>query len=363
MPYRFLIAFLFISFSSYSQSSKEQITPAGRLSKLPVHKMKHLVFDNFSLSLPFSKFIVFDLRYDTSKLGYYKEGNHLVKLVPNLPSDTFWHKSLKPCLQFSSNSDIELHIVLKHLWIKSTDLSEETNNKLKLDTDETNRAINKVIAHIELFAFSANAYTPLLKLDTIMLLVKTKTEQPEALLALPIKVALEKFAQTSVDKKQPTAKKLDLSAFTSYQSKRFKKPVLTAETLKKGIYHSFAQFVDNRPDEQEFWISSDALTDELYVKAGAVQKMLDDLWGYSDGEKGYIKLGYNFFELVKAGNTFELWGSSGATIRNLGLSRPSGHSLGSFAHSSLVGPHLKSKRTTLNVFRPLQLNMDTGTEY
>lgn len=108
------------------------------------------------------------------------------------------------------------------------------------------------------------------------------------------------------------------------------------------------------------------LTDELYVVGETGEPvLLEDFWGFCDGQKNYIHIGLSFFELTKESNTYELLGSKTITQR---INRYSGGGSGSgslgrdAANLGMMNGLFNSKKTNIN-YKPLQLDMETGKVY
>ena len=111
---------------------------------------------------------------------------------------------------------------------------------------------------------------------------------------------------------------------------------------------SFKDFLNNSPTQKNFTIQFDDLTDEVTINENGRQNVLEKYWGVCDGEKTFIKLGLNLFELTRTGNTYETRGSR--TIMKMHGSPTSNAFNKEFVKAKLI-------------LRPLQLDMDTGILY
>ena len=103
-------------------------------------------------------------------------------------------------------------------------------------------------------------------------------------------------------------------------------------------------------------IQSGKLTDELYIEENGNPVLLKNFWGFCDGEKNYINLGFNFFELLRKSNTYELWGSKNITEKTNQYYGPLSST------GTTGGVFINAKRNKLN-YKPLQLDMETGKLY
>ena len=72
-------------------------------------------------------------------------------------------------------------------------------------------------------------------------------------------------------------------------------PVLRDTTLNKGIYKNFIEFRENAPS-----IGTDTRKVAMHNEAS----LTENIWGYSDGESIFIKLGNNFFGLTNEEDVF-----------------------------------------------------------
>ncbi len=83
----------------------------------------------------------------------------------------------------------------------------------------------------------------------------------------------------------------------------YKYPILKDTSLVKGVYKNFIEFRDNAPGIiMDFSIKEKAnYTGAAYDATKGVVKTADgkvsNVWGYSDGEKIFIKLGQEFFQV------------------------------------------------------------------
>ena len=83
----------------------------------------------------------------------------------------------------------------------------------------------------------------------------------------------------------------------------FSYPILTADSLQAGIYKNFIEFRNNLPTlGQNFSVKKKRNDFGQYFKAQRQDLLVDgqkveNIWGYSDGQKIFIKLGEEFFEV------------------------------------------------------------------
>jgi hypothetical protein len=86
-------------------------------------------------------------------------------------------------------------------------------------------------------------------------------------------------------------------------------PIMEAQSFPRGIYHSFYDFRDDKPDTRiNFTVKYDRnKKDSLYVKASAdfeenIKK--DAIWGFSDGKDVFVRMGKRYVKLSREGNAW-----------------------------------------------------------
>lgn len=106
-------------------------------------------------------------------------------------------------------------------------------------------------------------------------------------------------------------------------------PAVLRETLRRGLYLRFDQFLANRPDTamnfrldtlRRHYRSRLATAQWLGVarvrpkgRLGANDNVpLPDLWGFCDGQQAYVKYGKHFYPLMRQGNSFTFVGEAPA---------------------------------------------------
>ena len=85
-------------------------------------------------------------------------------------------------------------------------------------------------------------------------------------------------------------------------------PILKTEMPDRGVYKSFNEFKNNNPSIKDFEIKKGQYTDELLITENNQTYPLQNFWGYSDGKNLFIRSADNLFQLIKAGNTFNIKG-------------------------------------------------------
>jgi len=96
--------------------------------------------------------------------------------------------------------------------------------------------------------------------------------------------------------------------------------IQTAEKPVKGIYQTLDEFCNNSPSiVREFEIRRKSKGARVWLgtvenkpfyinESGERVKIKEDIWGFSDGNKCYIKIKAEYFELINRNGVFEYWG-------------------------------------------------------
>ncbi len=213
------------------------------------------------------------------------------------------------------------------------------------------------ISGFDIYLQKDSLYIPLLKIDTSLLTLKNLYKNTDYLLGFALENCINQISLIDPNKNnnKRTLSWLDIE---QYNNKRLAYPRYKNDTLMRGIFITFKYFLKNKPVTKKFVVQSGKLTDELYVEQNGEAILLDNFWGFCDGEKNFIHIGLNFFEITRELNTYELWGSKLITER-------SRQNIGVQSLFSVLGVRTNpgiTKKAKLN-YEPLQLDMETGKIY
>lgn len=325
----------------------------GTPALLKAKKIKLPPGHSSGMRLPFRSIQVSDRRFDTSKIGYYKVGDGFRKMITEngLQADMQFYLNSRHANKLQPSASYDLLIVIKHLWLQETKNAEEFEQKIIVKRTFANSEFCQAVSGFELYAVNESTYIPLLRVDSVFqwngVLQRLKLD----FLTLPFENCLTKLAATDFPKKINQGRKLTLAEIETHYNQRFQHPKYNSQTLEKGVYLTFGDFLNNKPANKDFTVEFGKLTDELYVLENGRQTVLEKFWGFCDGEKDYIKIGYNLFVLYKEVNAYDVWGSKTAIQH---FRRP----------GQTTGPAYTptSKKVTI-VLHPMQLNMETGQVY
>lgn len=307
----------------------------------------------YNKKLPFSHIEVIDSRFDTTKIGYIARSSSSFKKCTVAPSfsagiQNSLNASLKP--DFDSTGNRSLLIVIKNFWLKEVLIKEQSTPGCEC------------MVRLELYLKADGTYFPIVRIDTVLKYALSLRNNISELVVLPFRQSLERLEHVNFDK-VASSKNVTWADIEKFNEKRFQQPLYSAK-LQKGIYLTFADFLQNRLDTRPFEIQFGKLTDELYLVDNEGKKAFTEFWAFCDGNKLYINSGFNFYELTRAGRGFEFWGNSEVIIPEY----PSQFSardvsagsiaqgLGNYGMQKLLAP--KS-----NHLRPFQVNMENGKTY
>lgn len=351
-PFLFFIAALLMSSAVFSQ------TQLSDLKKSKLHTVQPEPIEWGGKTLPFKNVVVVDSRFDTSKLGYIKGNRHYEKLhTPGALAETMEQTiNTYPRLGDSSSAP-SLYIFIKHLWIQQSSLKELSKQKLSNGYFE-DIDIVACSAVLECYMQKDSFYYPLFRLDTMLTQKGKLRKKVEELLTEPFQVALAKLSGLNLGKKRKQMTAQEVTAFNN--SKRNYSRVQT-DTLEHGIYLTFQDFLHNRVTRRPFEVQR-GFTDELYTVDGKDKKLLLEFWGFCDGQKQYMKVGFNFYELSREQDTYELIGAKALVNVTHYRHRPNAFDPTQVAMAGL-SQITGRDGTQTTLIKPLQLNMETGELY
>jgi hypothetical protein len=302
--------------------------------------------------LPFSSVTVIDRRFDTSKLGYGRPNSFDIKVIKTKKafaetiSETIAKAGVK---KLSGDTSKKLFIVIKHLW---------------LDGQPSNPAYRSTCtASLDVYLKNNEQYSPLFKIDTVLASIKPLLKTDDDLLSAPFQLCFQKFQQIHLEQTIATRRKLSAEQVSAYYQQQFNSVTAKGDSLVKGVFLTFQDFLQNRPAYKEFTVKNEALTDDLYVIENGKETMLSKFWGYCDGKNNYIKLGHSLFRLYRQNKTYDVYGANEVDHRGVpktkGVSSPD--PIGIAVHAIDYAAQ-QSERDKL-IMKAMQLNMETDRVY
>jgi hypothetical protein len=316
--------------------------------------------------LPFKAIRVSDQRFDTSKAGYKRAGKGFQKVEFNLSIASTIERGLNRAYagHLDKNSDQTLWIYLKHYFIQETSVSELKGYKITMLKDDTNKPFHLCQVTLETYLEKDAAFTPLFRLDTSFTTAKAKDEDFRALASQPFDYCMERLSYTNIDKLREIRKPLSFATVEQYYNKRFASVRLQKDSLYKGIYLTYQDFLNNKVAPLDYELTKNYLSDQVYILQNGKPVLITDFWGFCDGEKDYINIGLNVYELVRTNNTYELWGSKAATHDFKSPNNRTDAHIGPIPMRYPILVSILTQRDRMDEnLKPLQLNMETGKVY
>lgn len=256
------------------------------------------------LQFPFASIRFNDVRFDTSYFGvvssskvnaninYFKKINFVNNTSTAL--DNYFNNTAK--YSFTARSEQVLCFV-KHLRFSQVDSVSGDGNKRQL--------YNRLTLEIEAFINRNNSFYPAYRIDT------TATAFAEGNKSLNILInVLDRFAEklaalipaTLVNKQSYTLVNLQKRYL-----QRVNKPIIQNTSLKKGVYKTKNEFLNNNPSINDYEFRKDKKTNILYTKNENNEWLpIRNAFGFCDGSIIWININAVFHPLIKQGNTFEL---------------------------------------------------------
>ncbi len=302
-----------------------------------------------SEKFPLKEIIVFDYRFDTTKIGYI--GKAYAKYpYSKIRASSDWDHILNNYFKnnFDSSSNSTLILAIKSFWIQEGTTDELINKKVvqknaygKTDFGGT------CYAAIDLY-IKSDSITPLFRLDDSFInFNKFTTKKLGNFFFLPFDSIGEKIIATDIPSLLNKRKKSTINEMDSFYKKRIKLPAEIPGKNPKGIFLTFKDFINNSPLHVDFKTKQARLTDELYIINNKQEELLTDFWGFNDGSNLFIKSGFSIYRAIKQGNSFEVFG---------------GKHISNYHNNSSPTDLLKINLMGIDN-KILHLNMDTGKFY
>jgi|GEM_PF-2683933 len=252
-----------------------------------------------------------DVRADVSKIGYHgSKGHNYAPCQLENGTAVAFNRLLQSSLanQIPIPTSDSIIGIMHRFWIYEYDSLRSNNNSL----NAFNRC-NKMVFSADYFLKINDDYYPFMRIDTSFIIVagglKGKREAINILLDAHTEKALSINLQNVIKRKKYYWNQIN-ATFPSYA------PNLSDSMMAQGIYTTYEEFVNNKPSLPFHSINEAKLADVLYTtdEKGSPSPVRE-VWGYHDGHHAYIKLGDNYFRLLKVGNTYEVFGFTNLSAR------------------------------------------------
>lgn len=352
---RFIVSLLiiFLHHSVYAQYTVDKLVNTG------IYRLEPGLLKYAGENLPFKNIIVIDNRFDTSKIGYKQSGKGYQRIHTLKSLAGTMQQSMNDAIKTKAdtNSSKSLYVFLNHFWMQETTASEFSNRKIS--NPETNYETYLLAGTITLesFILDKDLFYPLARIDSTFLVRGSIWYNANKLLTISFQSLLDELYAVNLNRMR---KPVTRQVLSSHFEKRYNYQRLKSDTSTRGVFLTYNDFLNNRISYPNFEVSYGKVTDELFIINGDKKTMLDNFWGFNNGEKHFIKIGFNFFELKRENLSYELFGAKvlkqNASFMKTG-ERYDGLLLRGIAN---IKSEQKIRPSKL---RPLQLNMETGEPY
>jgi hypothetical protein len=263
------------------------------------------------------KIEVIDARSDSSSVGFRSRSsekkNDLIQFAPGLKNE--FEKFFNRVGRFSTDSgSYSAIMVVRNFWL----------NEFDVDADEKDKTLEKrpggyserkttLKATFDYYITRNDEYFVAYRFDTAATAFLNMKEFSETHMSTIVHTSLRRLEEIDPAAHIKNKRKISLEQLTKYYAQRWDKPILKQTQFERGVYLSFAEFLNNKPSIRDFVVKKDKLADVIYIpvagRAGGELTAAREVWGYCDGKNLFIKSGENYFLLVRRQNTYYFMGS------------------------------------------------------
>jgi hypothetical protein len=317
------------------------------------------------------KLTLLDDRADTTKIGYYER--HGLKKAGKESATIFYPfqleygtaTGLSQLLLAGLSNEFKQKKLSVTGFIKIFWIYEYNNLEEEREFSKPDKKRQRLVFKADYFLEKDNKFYPFARIDTSFTGRVADFSDDEHLIWQLATIHSKKFSEVTIERVyNRNSYTMD---FIRSKNAVANHAILEAKTTyKKGIYRSFDEFLSNSPGLVLKDVKRSKYTDEIYTDsaAGGTQRVTD-AWGYSDGAGVFYKLGADFFQLARTGQTFELLGYN--RLQNY----TSNYSWMSPGNNLLTTPVILLPLTVFDMSRsrhspfyfPMQIDIQKGTVY
>jgi len=300
------------------------------------------------VKVPFGSITVCDVRPDDSKAGYYYPGEkdngvRIICFKGGITNEVLSFFNSR--LQLNKDSKLSAVACIKKLWFGTYDTTNVKENKLTLRT-------RKLMLKMEIYLKDENCYYPLYRFDSTLNFDDLQSGDPSYVLGIALQKSLRKLANGGYTDYQKL-RCISTCQVDSFNNVCNRFAVLNEKVAQKGVYLTLAQFQNNSPAYTEFNLQFNRSEDIITIKGEDGEDVAVNAWAVSDGKKMYIRMGKNYFRLIKSGHNYDFYGFD------------------TFFERPVINPYstafiialLNLAITKVNRPKPFQLNLETGEVY
>jgi len=310
-----------------------------------------------SSPLPFSGIEIRDIRPDTTKLGFYRSTkdrhSYKYRFATNTADELTDFLTDHFQQHLTKGSDNHLVIYIKKLW-----LSEFDSTELNLHNTHVRNAW--LYLKTEIYLRSKDAYYPIYRFDSVVYARKNNSYTSGGFISSVLLNALQVLDRTNFTKVMQK-RSLDQAAIDAFNNLTIATPTFPKPT--KGVYLSFDEFKSGHPSCTDYEVRFESLADIIYVKeADGVVYPKRNVWGFSDGETVFIRMGSNFFPLYNQEKTWEFYGTAATEFRAPRMPVIPGAGLPLMIASAGIAEFSQYEKRLINL-RAFQVDIENGKFY
>lgn len=307
--------------------------------------------------LPFSTIEIRDIRPDTTKLGFYRSTkdrhSYKYRFATNTADEltAFLTGHFRDNLTPGSNNHLVIYI--KKLWLSEFDSAE-------LNLHNTHVRNAWLYLKAEIYLRSQDAYFPIYRFDSVVYTRKNNSYTSGGFITSTLLNGLQVLDRTDFAKIMHK-RSLDQAGVDAFNNLTVAIPALPKPV--KGVYLSFNEFKNGQPSSTDFEVRFESLADIIYVKeADGNIYPKRNVWGFSDGETVFIRMGSNFFPLYNQEKTWEFYGTAAMEFRAPRMPIIPGAGLPLMVASAGVAEFSQYEKRLVNL-RAFQVDIENGKFY
>jgi hypothetical protein len=306
----------------------------------------------------YNHIIVKDCRPDKSKMGYVSLDAKAKpqRIVLPKEGESYINEIFNEAIQPLQGTDT-LVVLLNNIWFNET---RTTATALHKHIFGPIKLVSSCYMNADLFVKKDNRYIPIGKFDSV------STKKGEWLpnncnkLLESATLSLVSTADLLWSHLNSIKYIYNITQLDSLITDKFDYAILKVDKPAKGVYLTYTDFLNNDPAILDFEVISEIRNNIKY--AGMSKK--DSSWGYSDGEKIFMHIDKGFYELKRAGNTFEVVGPAIVEYVNTFLDKAiavtSSFYIGGYIDFE---PVIKPSEVAIEYYKFFSLNMKKGILY
>ena len=261
--------------------------------------------ESIRIAAPYTSIIVADERSDTMKAGYYYPGIKDINCQKICFEKGLTHQLTaffnSDRRQTTATPDRNVLACIKTLWFGNYDTIHYT----EYVREERTR---KLYLKIEFYRQDESCYQPLYRFDTTINLTSQVGIRPADALRSALEASVRRLTNTGLASSGSAC--LTRPQIDSFNRRHHGYAILKEEVAEKGVYLSFEQFRDNKPQYTKFRrVFATGKLDKLFVPGQNGKDSAIVAWAVSEGDKMFIQWNGNYFQMFRSGANYDFYGS------------------------------------------------------